>query len=150
MNQGKVYLNSNVIILTTSILNIDRLPISSLRIGGSRNNIRFFNGIIDDFRIYNRIITEEEIGYLYTSIDNDIINNSLQIYPNPTSNFINFKAEGIELEKIEIYDILGLKIRSYKENMDLINISDLKNGVYIIKIYDNKGIQIKLEKIIKK
>jgi len=150
LNQGKVYLNSNVIILTTSILNIDRLPISSLRIGGSRNNIRFFNGIIDDFRIYNRIITEEEIGYLYTSIDNDIINNSLQIYPNPTSNFINFKAEGIELEKIEIYDILGLKIRSYKENMDLINISDLKNGVYIIKIYDNKGIQIKLEKIIKK
>ncbi len=147
----KMYLNSDIIILTTSILNIDRLPISSLRIGGSRNDVKFFNGIIDDFRIYNRILNEDEIDYLFTTSINDVLfNNSIEIYPNPAINYITIEIDNAYTSYyIEILNMTG-KIIFHKEirtKREKINMSNFDNGVYFIRIR-NKDF-IKTEKLIK-
>lgn len=65
---------------------------------------------------------------------NKIDNNEVNLYPNPTNDFITIS--GIELNSIyEIYDILGNKLKVGKY-LGQINISDLSNGHYYIKIGD--------------
>jgi len=70
--------------------------------------------------------------------NNKIFN--VKLYPNPTSN--NFKIDignNSNIEALEIYDILGKKVMSVKNNIDHVNISSLNNGIYILKIKTNNG-----------
>lgn len=70
--------------------------------------------------------------------ENDFINDFVA-YPNPVKDLLNFKTERNVL-KIEIYDIAGriLSLHSVSENK--IDLSNLKTGNYILKIYTEKGI----------
>jgi hypothetical protein len=66
---------------------IDRLPISKLRIGARLINdpggtLEYFNGIIDDFRIYKRVLRPNEIVNLYNEC-----NYNLTV--TPSANFTN-------------------------------------------------------------
>lgn len=65
--------------------------------------------------------------------------NNFQIYPNPTSDFINFKnAESIE--KVEIYDLSG-KLSISTANATKINVSKLEKGTYTVKVKTKNGIE---------
>ncbi|WP_435415198.1 S8 family serine peptidase [Polaribacter aestuariivivens] len=83
------------------------------------------------------------------SVEENFLNN-LKISPNPVST--NFKIEGfvgnLESYKLVLYDVLGKEIYQFK-NMDnnIIDISNLKKGLYILKI--SKGKTRKILKIIK-
>ena len=46
-------------------LNVSRYAPTSLLIGTERNRNRFFTGIIDDVRLYNRVLRPAEVGRLY-------------------------------------------------------------------------------------
>lgn len=70
----------------------------------------------------------------------------LSVYPNPSSNVIHLKNHEIPNE-IEIIDINGILQKSDK-NVDQINISDLKNGMYILKLV-TESTETRLVKIIK-
>jgi hypothetical protein len=65
---------------------------------------------------------------------------NLQIYPNPASNFINIKSNK-EITKIEIFNSIGQSIISekYYQNELMLNIGSLKQGIYLLKIYDKNG-----------
>ena len=60
----------------------------------------------------------------------------ISIYPNPTSNRINFK--GItEKTNVSVYDILGKKIISQSINVNqALDVSKLQNGIYILRLDD--------------
>jgi hypothetical protein len=58
----KFYLNGS---LTPNSSTVTPLAPSSFRIG-SENGIRFFNGVIDDVRIYNRALASNEVAQLYS------------------------------------------------------------------------------------
>lgn len=67
---------------------------------------------------------------------------TLSLFPNPTTNFIQVK--GIEnvsnVNAIEIYSIIGKKIMStpVSSTSDLrVNVQNLENGVYLVKLFDN-------------
>jgi len=63
--------------------------------------------------------------------------NELVVYPNPSSDYIYFKNININLQKAEIFDMTGKKIKSYNTTEikdDKLNISDLQAGIYILKI----------------
>ena len=62
----KLYING-ILEFTKIVNNVPRLPNSSLRIGARLNNSEFFKGKIDEFLIYNRALTQQEITALYTS-----------------------------------------------------------------------------------
>ena len=70
--------------------------------------------------------------------ENNKINNSYNIYPNPASNFIivNINDFRINQIKAEIYDILGKSV--YNENIkpanNRINVSNLNDGIYFLKL----------------
>lgn len=70
--------------------------------------------------------------------ENDFINN-ISVYPNPVKNILNFKTED-NISKIEVYDIAGRILSSNSISENKINLSDLKTGNYILKLYTEKGI----------
>jgi len=75
--------------------------------------------------------------------DNQSLN--LQIFPNPTSDFVTISCEN--LEKVEIYNFYGKKILVEKNN--IVNLSEFSSGIYFLKITDKNG-KIFNSKIIKK
>lgn len=59
--------------------------------------------------------------------------NTLRVYPNPARDWLEL---GAIAEKAEIIDNTGRIVLSEK-NVSTINISDLKNGIYIMKVFNN-------------
>jgi len=57
------------------------------------------------------------------------------LYPNPATEIIHLKSERAELREAQIYNISGILVMNVITN-DVINISKLKPGVYILKIED--------------
>jgi len=105
----------------------------------------FFQGTIDDIKVYNRSLTDCDIDSLYSSlnqiangVNENLKNLTVTIYPNPSYDFIEIK--GVDLMRFEIINLIGETIISSNSiNNNIINISDLKNGIYLITITDSKG-----------
>lgn len=72
---------------------------------------------------------------------------SLLVYPNPTTNVIKAKTQNADIKEMTILDLNGRKLKQSKS--DLINVSDLASGVYIIKVMDTHG-KLHQSKFIKK
>lgn len=70
--------------------------------------------------------------------ENDFINN-ISVNPNPVKNILNFKTKH-NISKIEVYDIAGRILSSNSISENKIDISELKAGNYILKLYTEKGI----------
>lgn len=70
---------------------------------------------------------------------------TVQLYPNPTSNVLNINAEGVQ--EVSVIDINGRTVMTEK-NVNTVNLSDLANGVYYVRVITNNGVAT--EKIVKK
>lgn len=70
-------------------------------------------------------------------------------FPNPASSILNVQSEFM-LTKIEIFDYNGRLLKQLIPNSETtqINVSDLQNGLYFVKAYNNEA--IKTEKFFKK
>ena len=71
--------------------------------------------------------------YFVTEVDgiNEISNNGIKVYPNPTSDFIFI--ENIEPQLVTIYSTDGKMIKTI-ENANIIDVRDLEKGIYLINI----------------
>ncbi len=63
----------------------------------------------------------------------------MKLYPNPISNLINIESE-VKINKIEIFNLYGRKIKSINFEANSIDISELSNGVYFIRLMTKEGI----------
>ena len=74
-------------------------------------------------------------------IDNSIIH---RVYPNPSSQVVYFRFQNSGKSKIELYDISGkLQKQIDSDNAVVeIQISDLANGIYVYKAYQNDKLSI--------
>ena len=81
--------------------------------------------------------------YNNTTVDKVASNTvkGLQMYPNPASNFIHISASN-DISEVSIYDMAGKEVKKIND-IDItettINLQDLKQGFYLIKITDVKG-----------
>tara|TARA_B100000945_G_scaffold153319_1_gene122935 strand:- start:223 stop:1155 length:933 start_codon:yes stop_codon:yes gene_type:complete len=79
---------------------------------------------------------------------NEVEQTIFKIYPNPLNSYINIYSNN-EISKIEIYDLFGKKLLvKEKENLKRVKLSQLSSGVYLVKIFSRKMIEVK--RIIKK
>ena len=62
----------------------------------------------------------------------------ISIYPVPTNGIVHIQTYGIEINTINIYNVLGKKVRTIK-NQNQIDISKYPNGLYLIEIITHKG-----------
>lgn len=83
------------------------------------------------------------------TINPGIIKDDIVIYPNPVSDVINIKLDHkISKFKVSIYNTTG-QLVSVHDNKKSINISQLKSGVYLLKI-EAANLSTLVKKIIKK
>jgi len=68
------------------------------------------------------------------------LSNQIAVYPNPVADFVNIDSAGLEIQQIEIYDLRGSLIKQFKVNQDKtqVPVSDLKCGMYLLKIFSDK------------
>ena len=69
----------------------------------------------------------------------DYMDSNLAIYPNPSKGEINIDLRNEIITQIEIYNLLGEKLRSATNNVEQIDIADLQAGIYLLKIYTENG-----------
>lgn len=100
-----------------------------------------FDGLFDDYNYVSKLTSSSDSDsyrtvYQYTGDDalastEDFNLSNVKIYPNPSSDFVSISLVDKELEKIELYTVLGKKIvTEYTEKLDIQN---LTQGVYLLK-----------------
>jgi hypothetical protein len=73
---------------------------------------------------------------------------SVSIAPNPATNYIKVKAEGVESATIKMYDVLGNVILTKSINgSKTIDVSEFRNGIYFV-IIEAKGAKTVNRKVI--
>ena len=60
-----------------------------------------------------------------------------KIYPNPAKNMLH--VEGAGLTQVEVFNIIGQSVLSINENLEIVDISHLQNGVYFVCLKTNNG-----------
>jgi hypothetical protein len=103
-----------------------------------------YKGCMDELRIYNRALTQVEIDSLYhiqTGIKEKILNNEINIYPNPAINnlIIESPQAVIEITNIQGQIIKTFAITGNKTNID---VSAFPSGVYVVEVKTEKGISV--------
>jgi len=71
----------------------------------------------------------------------NIVANQMSIYPNPAKHEIYIKSE-LQIEKVEIYSLAGSLIVLENNFTEKISVSDLLQGIYLLKVYTDKGVAI--------
>lgn len=122
---------------------------------------QFFEGKLDDIRIYGRALSISEVEGLFKGESSPITsiiehgNLISKIFPNPVSNELNIEIENTEKVKIaySIKNILGNEVikSSLKNQFDnvKIDLNDLPNGIYCISFFENDGRIIESKSFIK-
>lgn len=125
----------------------------------SSANNQSWNGIKIEGNGYGLILPDTKIdnGYFFMYTDNNVlpngkianneelspiknkelkINNSVEeikIYPNPTGDFINIRTNEL-IKSVVIINMEGKIIRTLNDNFNQINVQNLPNGSYILKM----------------
>jgi predicted ATP-grasp superfamily ATP-dependent carboligase len=74
-------------------------------------------------------------------IDDDISTIPLTIYPNPVKNDLFIKSD-LPIKKVEIYSLTGSLIITDNNFIEKISVSTLSKGIYLLKVYTDKGVAI--------
>jgi hypothetical protein len=88
----------------------------------------------------------DNIGTTYLGID-DFKNESVKIYPVPATDIVYLDTNNIKLIGLEVYDLSGKKQEVINTTLESLNLVNLANGLYLIKIIGENGTILK--KIIK-
>lgn len=129
---------------TTNASNTFKLGISE---GGFNS---YFNGAIDDLKIFNYVLNTTEISNLFSnnSLSSSAFSqNNLQvsIYPNPVNDILNIESE-TEIKSVSIYNLQGQKIKTSFSKQ--VNVSDLSSGIYMVRVEGSNN-AIETKKIVK-
>ena len=63
---------------------------------------------------------------------------TFSVYPNPVKTELTLLTN-VETSGISIYDITGKMVRQITDNATKINVQDLPNGVYFVRLVDKNG-----------
>jgi hypothetical protein len=105
---------------------IDELEIDSLIAAGSPYS---------QYKIFSCRFSD-----LFTGINKIVVNNNLDLYPNPTSDiFIIENKENIEINAIEILNLNGKVVKQFSSTNTQLDLSDIVSGLYFVKIKHKTG-----------
>lgn len=85
-----------------------------------------------------------------SSVNESSVNNSISIYPNPTSGKFQITSDELRITNVEIYNVYGEKVYSTSvigRQSSVIDISFVPSGIYFLKVKTPDGVVIK--KIVK-
>ena len=88
---------------------------------------------------YNVIFNQNTGEYSFSkslSIDAQVVNDKIGVFPNPTRSVLNLSVnDSIILNKVTIVDITGKIVLEQTKNLSTINVEQLAKGVYVLNAY---------------
>ncbi len=113
---------------------------TDLRIGGGADGN--FKGMIDDFRIYDRVLNAKEMDALYNQgmASSKTLNNQLiNIYPNPFKQAFMIDYPMNEINSVKIVNSIGQNI-NYTFQNGMYTLEKNKSGLYIVEVNTVQGV----------
>jgi hypothetical protein len=85
------------------------------------------------------------IAEAITSTINELVKSNVNIYPNPSSDFVLIESKDDRIKRIELYTIDGVIVSHFVINTKQFtyNTSEIAKGIYVFKIYTTKGVVTK-------
>lgn len=130
----------------------------TLSIGNRRNLNRGLNGLIDDIRVYNRVLSKSEVSIIYNEVVTgvNLISDpsKINIYPNPTKDYIIIECgnySNFTDNSIKIINPLGQIVLSTPINQRqfYVDLTSLKSkGIYFVQVSDSYNKIIETRKLI--
>lgn len=94
-------------------------------------------GSIDPTFAQSEMVIDYVRVYQNTPLDiEDVSKDEFRIYPNPVSDVVTIKAN-VEINGLELYNSIGQRIIEKKTNTSCLDVSQLKSGVYTLRIRSN-------------
>jgi len=97
--------------------------------------------------VYNDIERKDLLDFILQkysgllAVDDSFIKTNLCVFPNPTSGLLNISNPNfIKINRVEVYNIYG-QILNAKFTNKTIDLSNVKSGIYMIKMVDENGKQ---------
>ncbi|MGO3237359.1 MAG: T9SS type A sorting domain-containing protein [Psychroflexus halocasei] len=122
----------------------------------TENSIELSNDEVYTFNVDSNIPESIATDRFYVSFENVTmgaeqpdVENIISIYPNPANDLLKINTKDIEIEQLKLFNLQGQQLESLNFNSkDVINVSNLNSGIYILKIYTDRGTSV--HKFIKK
>jgi hypothetical protein len=118
-----------------------RFLLNSETINAGGNFDSFYNSNIDATTTQDYFsglaVGMESFDFSVLGIEDNILQNSIKIYPNPASDIIHISSS-IEIEQIKMFDVLGKEVLSTNKTLQ-IKINHLQSGIYFLKIFGIEG-----------
>lgn len=64
----------------------------------------------------------------------------IKVFKNPETNFLEIQHNTIQIKSIEIFNVLGSKVKQQNYSENFIDVSNLKKGLYFIVLETDKGV----------
>jgi len=91
-----------------------------------------------------QLMANDALQYLLPSLlSNETfeLNQQIIVYPNPTSfGNVTIKSSNFSEMNVQVFDILGKQVKKETLTNNTLNVSDLKPGVYHVKIIQNNAV----------
>ena len=144
---ARLYKNGKLVDESTevTIRPIDFKPVLNY-IGKAQTDVPLFDGLMDDFKIYNYEMPAEEIAVLASDVNTgtqsvaDGSEIKIKVYPVPADNVLKYSIDTHNIgctETLSLYN-MGGKLVLQKDlkckNEGEINVSDIPSGIYMLKI----------------
>lgn len=133
-SEQRIYINGvlkNSVALSGPILTNDQPFTIGYKVAGDN---AFYNGIIDEVRVYNRAFAPAEVPSLVRDAAGvaGLYTPELKIVPNPATNFIHLGSnwEG----EVELLDITGKVVLRQRLEQSTLDIRQLESGVYVLRL----------------
>lgn len=151
---AKCYLDG-VLIDSSTMVNDIKPTNFPLNIGSDPHIVtEFHRGWIDDVRIYNRILSKDEVRILSSNnfdcstvaINEPGTYPEIKLYPNPTEDVLTIESEDLpRVWFLKVYDSLGKLVQTGKleNNNRTIDFRGLNPGIYFLVIETEEGAYLK-------
>ena len=100
----------------------------------------YSDGLIDDYKIYNRVLTPAEIHNTFTAgLQANFATSNFSIYPNPVQDIVTIKSKtGNGKPNFYIADVVGKSIikGQLKNDAMVVDLSELTPGIYWLHVGD--------------
>lgn len=85
-----------------------------------------------------------------TTADSAVRTTTFKIFPNPANDYFKVITQA-NIAKVELYNVVGRKVLSYDSNIyHRYNIAHLADGIYLVRLVDNKNLVIRTMRIVKR
>jgi hypothetical protein len=133
---------------SVSAFTLATVPIVWFAAGTPDTCVMLFTYSIGGAPQVNSTFTIDDVMMVYPTGVSEPFMGNYSLYPNPANDVVNIVTKDVAADKVMIYDLTGRKVatETFNDKKAVINTALFAEGLYIYRIYDAKGNELKNSK----